>query len=88
MKSQWMTNIMEVSNDDHKKAYIVTGDVTRCGPYQRKYAQSGNTGLKPDGSRLENDCGRGCMTMDGSRPEMDRRRRWISTTYGWMTEGG
>jgi len=41
-----------------------------------------------DGSRPEMDCGRRWMTRDGSRPEMDRGRKWITTGYGWMTGGG
>jgi hypothetical protein len=38
MKSQWKTDIMEVSTNDHSRAYRVTEDGTQCGPYERNYA--------------------------------------------------
>ena len=39
-----------------------------------------------DGSWPEMDCSRRWMTRDGSRPEMDRGMIWIATGHGWMTE--
>ena len=50
MKSQWKTDIMEVRNDDLQRTYRVTGEVTKCGPYEFNYMQGGNKWLKPDGS--------------------------------------
>jgi len=38
MKSQWKTDVMEVSNNDLSRAYKVTGEVTQCGPYERYHA--------------------------------------------------
>jgi len=57
MKSQWKTEIMEVSKYDLWRAYRATGAVTECGPYERNYAPGGNEGLKPDRSQPEMDCG-------------------------------
>jgi len=72
MKSQWNTDIMEVSNDDLQRAYIITGEVTQCGPYERCYAQGRNEWLEPTGSQPEMDWGRRWMAPgDGSRPDMD-----------------
>ena len=52
MKSQWTTDIMEVSNDDLKKVYRAAGENTECCPYECNYPQGGNIWLNPDGSRL------------------------------------
>jgi hypothetical protein len=44
MKSQWETDIMEVSKYDLLRAYRATGAVTECGLYERNYAQRGTNG--------------------------------------------
>ena len=41
-----------------------------------------------DGTRPENDCGRRWITWEWSCPEMDRSRIWIAAGYGWMTGDG
>jgi len=47
MKSQWKTDIMEISKYDLWRAYRATGAVTECGLYEGNYAHGGNEWLKP-----------------------------------------
>jgi len=51
MKSQWKTDIMEVSDNDLWRAYRAIEEVTECGPYERNYAHGGNEWLEPTGSQ-------------------------------------
>jgi len=57
MKSQWKTDIMEVSNNDIYRAYRAIGEVTECGPYERNYAHGGIAWLQPTGSLSYRDRG-------------------------------
>ena len=68
MKSQWKTDIMEVSNNDLHRAARATGEVTESCPSQHKYAQGGNESLE--------------LTV--LQEEMDFGRRWIMAKQGFL----
>jgi len=84
MKSQLKTDSIEVSKDDLQRVYRATAAVTECGPYERNYTQRGNERLKRDGSRPEMECGRRWMSSDG--PSSEIYCDWGRETGDWLQE--
>jgi len=66
MKSQWKTDIMEVTNDDLQRAYRATGAVTECGLRVQLCTAETNGWNQLDHSQIWIATGYGWMTGGGS----------------------